>query len=125
MPLRVLRDYRAGRHHSSDEKGSPRLKHDAKTLRARAGAASEAEAAYHIASQRYQAGGISHLNLLAALRRQLLTALDRTNSAASRYADSATLIQALDGGWWNHTDTSTPGAKPVAGSSQAAPPPSD
>jgi NodT family efflux transporter outer membrane factor (OMF) lipoprotein len=79
------------------------VQHDAETLRARTGAASEAEAAYHIASQRYDAGGISQLDLLDAERQRLQTALDRTSSAASRYADSATLIQALGGGWWNRT----------------------
>ncbi len=79
------------------------IQHDAETLRARTGAASEAEAAYHIASQRYDDGGISQLDLLDAERQQLQTALDRTSSAASRYADSATLIQALGGGWWNTT----------------------
>ena len=60
------------------------IQHDAETLRARTDAASEAQAAFHIASQRFAAGGISHLNLLDAQRQQLQTALDRTNSAASR-----------------------------------------
>jgi NodT family efflux transporter outer membrane factor (OMF) lipoprotein len=90
------------------------IQHDAETLRARTEAASEANAAYHIASQRYAAGGISHLNLLDAQREQLQTALDRTNSAASRFLDSATLIQALGGGWWNQTKSSTPGAESTA-----------
>ena len=88
------------------------IQHDAETLRARSEAANEAAAAFQIASQRYQAGGISHLNLLDAQRQQLQTALDRTSSAASRYADSATLIQALGGGSWNETHRFPPGAKP-------------
>ena len=90
------------------------IQHDAETLRARAEAAGEAQAAYDIASQRYQAGGISHLGLLDAQRQQLQTALDRTTSAASRYTDSATLVQALGGGWWNRTPISPPGVKPEA-----------
>jgi NodT family efflux transporter outer membrane factor (OMF) lipoprotein len=97
------------------------IQHDAETLQARGEAASEAQAAYHIASQRYAAGGISHLNLLDAQRQQLQTALDRTNSAASRYADSVTLLQALGGGWWNQTHTATPVAKPGAKASKASP----
>jgi len=97
------------------------IQHDAETLQARVEAANEAQAAYHIASQRYAAGGISHLNLLDAQRQQLQTALDRTNSTASRYADSATLLQALGGGWWNQTYTATPAAKPSAKASKASP----
>ena len=90
------------------------IQHDAETLRARTEAAGEAQAAYEIASERYQAGGISHLGLLDAQRQQLQTALDRTTSAASRYTDSATLVQALGGGWWNQTPISPPGVKPEA-----------
>ncbi len=90
------------------------IQHDAETLRARTEAAGEAQAAYEIASQRYQAGGISHLGLLDAQRQQLQTALDQATSAASRYTDSATLVQALGGGWWNQARISTPGGKPAA-----------
>lgn len=95
------------------------IQHDAETLHARTEAASEAEAAYHVASQRYEAGGISHLNLLDAQRQQLQTALDRTNSVADRYSDSATLLQALGGGWWNQTHMIAPGEKPAARSPHA------
>ena len=84
------------------------IQHDAETLRARTEAAGEAQAAYEIASQRYQAGGISQLSLLDAQRQQLQTALDQTTSAASRYTDSATLVQALGGGWWNQSQISAP-----------------
>ena len=90
------------------------IQHDAETLRARTAAAGEAQAAYEIASERYQAGGISHLGLLDAQRQQLQTAVDRTTAAASRYTDSATLVQALGGGWWNRTPISPPGVKPEA-----------
>lgn len=77
------------------------IQHDAETLQARTEAASEAEASYQIASQRFGAGGISHLALLDAQRQELQTALDCSLSVASRYSDSATLLQALGGGWWN------------------------
>jgi NodT family efflux transporter outer membrane factor (OMF) lipoprotein len=77
------------------------IQHDAQLLEARTEAASEAQAAYEIAAQRYNAGGISELALLDAQRQQLQTTLDRTISAANRFADSATLFQALGGGWWN------------------------
>jgi len=86
--------------------------HDAEALQSRTEAASEADAAWQIAGRRYDAGGISHLDLLEVQRQKLQTALDRAGSAASRFQDSATLIQALGGGWWNEAQAATPGKKP-------------
>ncbi len=76
---------------------------DAQTLQARTAAAAQAEATYKVFSQRYRAGGISQLALLDAQRQYLQTAIDRANSAANRYTDSAALFQALGGGWWNES----------------------
>lgn len=77
------------------------IEHDAEILHARVEAASNAEATYSIAYQRYRAGGISQLAVLDAERQKLQTALDSSAAAATRYSDSATLFQALGGGWWN------------------------
>jgi NodT family efflux transporter outer membrane factor (OMF) lipoprotein len=77
------------------------IDHDAQTLHARSDAADDADASYRIAQGRYQAGGISELVLLEAERQQLQTELDRTAATAARFSDSATLFQALGGGWWN------------------------
>jgi len=77
--------------------------HDAETLRARTAAANQAATGYQIATLRFEAGGISEISMLDAQRQQLGTALDRTNAVAARFADSATLIQALGGGWWNQS----------------------
>ncbi len=74
------------------------IERDAETLRARADAAGEAESLYAIAANRFQAGGVSETSLLDAERQQLQTSLDRSNAAASRFVDSATLVQALGGG---------------------------
>jgi len=82
------------------------IEHDAHTLQAREDAATQAEATYRIASQRYGAGGMSRLAVLDAQRQQLQTALDRTAAAAARYSDSAALFQALGGGWWNRARAS-------------------
>ncbi len=79
------------------------IDNDAQTLQARTEAAAQAETTYQIASQRFTAGGISQLSVLDAQRQYLQTAIDRTASAASRYTDSASLFQALGGGWWNET----------------------
>jgi NodT family efflux transporter outer membrane factor (OMF) lipoprotein len=87
--------------------------HDAETLAARTQALGQADAAWQIADRRYDAGGISHSDLLEAQRQKLQTALDRSNSVASRFQDSATLIQALGGGWWNKAQATAPGKKPI------------
>ncbi len=77
------------------------IDHDAQALQAQTDAAAQAETAYQIASQRYSAGGISQVALLDAQRQQLETALNRVAYQGNRYSDSATLFQALGGGWWN------------------------
>jgi NodT family efflux transporter outer membrane factor (OMF) lipoprotein len=79
------------------------IEHDAQLLKDRSEAVDHADATYRIASQNFGAGGISELSLLDAQRQQLQTVLDRTTSQAARYSDSATLFQALGGGWWNDT----------------------
>ena len=83
------------------------IDHDAQTLKARSDVAADADASYRIAQGRYQAGGISELVLLEAERQRLQTELDRTSAAGARYADSATLFQALGGGWWNTESASS------------------
>jgi NodT family efflux transporter outer membrane factor (OMF) lipoprotein len=87
------------------------IDHDAQTLKARSDAAADADASYRIAQGRYQAGGISELALLEAQRQQLQTELDRAAAKAARFSDSATLFQALGGGWWNTAPASTPDQK--------------
>lgn len=77
------------------------IEHNAKALQARSEAAAQAESAYQIASRRFDAGGISQADLMDAQRQYLQTALDQVESQAARYVDSATLFQALGGGWWN------------------------
>jgi NodT family efflux transporter outer membrane factor (OMF) lipoprotein len=86
------------------------IDHDAQTLEARSDVAADADASCRIAQGRYQAGGISELAVLEAERQQLLAELDRTAAEAARFSDSATLFQALGGGWWN----ATPGQKALA-----------
>jgi NodT family efflux transporter outer membrane factor (OMF) lipoprotein len=77
------------------------IDHDAEALQAQTEAAAQAESAFQIASNRYAAGGISEVALLDAQRQQLETALNRVIYQGNRYSDSATLFQALGGGWWN------------------------
>ena len=77
---------------------------DADTLQARAEAERQAEAAYRITAQQYQAGGVSQLALLDAQREQLRTRAERIQAQADRHADTAALLQALGGGWWNEQE---------------------
>jgi NodT family efflux transporter outer membrane factor (OMF) lipoprotein len=78
---------------------------DAEILEQRAEAESQARQYYEISSKRFETGGVSLYFLLDAQRRYLDTSLDRTRAVADRQADSAALLQALGGGWWNAPDT--------------------
>jgi NodT family efflux transporter outer membrane factor (OMF) lipoprotein len=84
------------------------IEHDAETLKARGDAAAESNASYQIAQGRYEAGGISELTLLEAEQQQLQSELDRNAAVASRFVDSATLFEALGGGWWNDAPAAMP-----------------
>ncbi len=80
------------------------LENDAQALQARTQAAENAEDSLAITQRQYQAGGVSHLSLLDAQRQRMQTDLDRTVAQAARFTDTAALLQALGGGWWNATD---------------------
>jgi NodT family efflux transporter outer membrane factor (OMF) lipoprotein len=76
------------------------LEADAEKLEQRAEAAKHARKYYEIAAARYEAGALSHYSLLVA-QQELEGALrEQTQAVADRYADSAALLQALGGGWW-------------------------
>jgi NodT family efflux transporter outer membrane factor (OMF) lipoprotein len=77
------------------------LQADAKELQQRADAAAQARRQVDIVAARYRAGGVSHDMLLDAERKLQTALLERTQAVADRYADSAALLQALGGGWWN------------------------
>jgi NodT family efflux transporter outer membrane factor (OMF) lipoprotein len=76
------------------------LEADARKLNERADAAAQAQRLHDIVAARYQAGGVSHLALLDSLRKLQAALLERTQAAADRFADTAALLQALGGGWW-------------------------
>ena len=77
------------------------IEHDAETLQLRSEAESAAESNYRIASERYKTGGISEIMLLDAERQSLEASLSQSMATADRFRDSATLFEALGGGWWN------------------------
>lgn len=76
----------------------------AKRLSERADAARLAQESFEIAEMQYQAGAVSLLSLLDAERQLVATALDETLAISDRYTGTATLFQALGGGWWNTGD---------------------
>ncbi|WP_432259169.1 efflux transporter outer membrane subunit [Cupriavidus sp. TMH.W2] len=76
------------------------LEADAATLRARADNARQARATLAIASEQYRLGGVSQLTVLDAERQSRQASLDLSQATANRLADSAALLQALGGGWW-------------------------
>jgi outer membrane protein TolC len=80
------------------------LETDAVKLKERSEAAAQAHTYHDIISVRYSAGGVSFLALLDAQRKYRGARLDQTQAIADRYADSAALLQALGGGWWNEQD---------------------
>jgi len=77
------------------------LEGDAAKLAERARAADAARSQHAITAARFDAGGVSQVALLDVERRLRSALLDRTQAVADRYADSAALLQALGGGWWN------------------------
>jgi NodT family efflux transporter outer membrane factor (OMF) lipoprotein len=80
------------------------LETDAAKLRERSDAAAQARTYHDIVSVRYSAGGVSFLALLDAQRKLRGARLEQVQAIADRYADSAALLQALGGGWWNEQD---------------------
>ena len=76
------------------------LEADAARLRERTEAEERASRLRDIATQRLAAGGVSEAAVLEAERQHRRTLLEKSQAAADRYADSAALLQALGGGWW-------------------------
>jgi len=79
------------------------LESDAQALAARSEQVEQVEQAYNITLERYRLGGVSQLAVLDLERQRLEAAVERAQAEASRQADSAALLQALGGGWWNRT----------------------
>lgn len=88
------------------------LQADAEALQQRNAAAQQARRHLDIATARFEAGGISHYDLLAAQQRLHKALLARTQTLANRYADTAALFQALGGGWQMRDDGAAPSVHP-------------
>jgi NodT family efflux transporter outer membrane factor (OMF) lipoprotein len=84
------------------------LEADAAKLQQRAEAAGQARRVHAITAGREQAGGVSTYALLESERRLQAALLEQAQAVADRYADSAALLQALGGGWWQEPADATP-----------------
>lgn len=76
------------------------LEADAARLRERSDAEAQARRAREITAERLAAGGVSQAAMLEATREHRRALLERTRALADQHADSAALLQALGGGWW-------------------------
>jgi NodT family efflux transporter outer membrane factor (OMF) lipoprotein len=76
------------------------LEADAARLRERTDAVDRARGYRDITANRLKAGGVSEAAMLEATRHYHRSLLEQNQAAADRYADSAALLQALGGGWW-------------------------
>ncbi|SOZ15091.1 putative Outer membrane efflux protein [Cupriavidus taiwanensis] len=79
------------------------LEADAAALRERADSARQARDTLAVVSEQYRLGGVSQLALLDAERQSRQAALELAQARADRLADSAALLQALGGGWWQES----------------------
>lgn len=84
----------------------------AQTMQARATAAREARDTLATVSAQYRLGGVSQLTVLDAQRQYRQASVDLTQAQAGRFADTAALLQALGGGWWQHGDDLVSGVRP-------------
>jgi NodT family efflux transporter outer membrane factor (OMF) lipoprotein len=80
------------------------LQSDADTLKAASGAERAAFKSLEIARRQLQLGAIGYLGLLTTENTYQTALLALVQAKAARYVDTAALLQALGGGWWNRED---------------------
>ncbi len=76
------------------------LEADAALLKERDEAVERARSYREIIAARAKAGGASQVAVFESRRQYHRAVLEQTRAGADRYADSAALLQALGGGWW-------------------------
>jgi len=80
------------------------IESDAAAMQARVDAQASAAQALKLAQKQFQVGALSHLALLTAQRQESAARIDLVQAYATRFADTASLFQALGGGWLDHGD---------------------
>ncbi len=94
------------------------LETDARTLAADVEADSLARETLDLAAAQYKLGAVSYLTLLDAQRQYYQAHVTLIQAQATRFTDTATLFQALGGGWWNRTESLAEVPSPSAWSGQ-------
>lgn len=77
------------------------LEHDAEALQASASSANAAKTVLDMVQVQQRAGYANYLQLLSAEQTYQNAIVVQVQAQANRYADTAALLQALGGGWWN------------------------
>jgi NodT family efflux transporter outer membrane factor (OMF) lipoprotein len=80
------------------------LQQDADALKAAAAAKDAAAVTLDLSKKQYQSGYANYLALLSAEQAYQQAVINLVQAQANRYADSAALLQAVGGGWWNRPD---------------------
>lgn len=80
------------------------LDQDADALKAAAAARDAAVVTLDLTKQQFQSGYINYLALLSAEQAYQQSEIALVQAQTNRYADTAALLQALGGGWWNRPD---------------------
>ena len=90
------------------------LDSDAKTLAADAEADALASETLVLTQSQYRLGAVGYLSLLIAQQQYFQAHTTLVQAQAQRFTDTATLFQALGGGWWNRTEPLAEVAGPLA-----------
>jgi NodT family efflux transporter outer membrane factor (OMF) lipoprotein len=77
------------------------VEHDAETLQAQSEALAAADQALRLVTANYEAGLVNYLQILKADSQYQQARLGYIQARAQRLQDSAALLVALGGGWWN------------------------
>jgi NodT family efflux transporter outer membrane factor (OMF) lipoprotein len=80
------------------------LEQDAEGLKAAAAAEDAAKVTLDLSQRQFKAGYASYLSLLGAEQGYQQARINLVQAQASRYADTAALMQALGGGWWHREE---------------------
>ncbi len=80
------------------------LKNDAESLKSALAAERAAKVTLDLTFKQQQLGFVNYRALLSAQQIYQQAVITRVQAQANRYADTATLFQALGGGWWNRSD---------------------
>ena len=80
------------------------LEQDADGLKAAVAARDAAKVTLNLTTRQMQVGYVSYLALLNAEQSYQQAVINLVQAQSNRYSDSAALLQALGGGWWNRSD---------------------